>query len=341
MGINNKAKVLLLLLFYCSIMNCRSNNYASKDDYSHIFSLKSDTLYLDKEKFDLNIDDNIDTACKWRDAYYLMLSGAFLSVSENLMEIHQIEPPEVEPTCFGTELFVRNDSLMISSYDEKDWIQYYNPLYNKWDVIEEKPREPYKRIQLIREDDTYKILFHDMGEFGGRLFFVDKQTGQEYFYRINCERVIQYQNDYYLICLDRIFRIHDPAQNNIELILKEDEYVYDDFTSCYVSAFILSEELYFVANNQEETYVARLNGQKLEYVFGLGQQYNFLNDYNYNLVANQFDDRVLLKFYRYESNPSCGIMDIEGNQIRLLFFCIGKRPDNTSTSYILCVSNFM
>ena len=311
-----KYYIFPLVISMC-ILSC-----TSKDDHGHLFSVQSDTLYLDDEKYELNKDDNLDIACKWHGTYFIKLYCTFISVSENIKEIHQIEPPKGDPPYSEAELFVRNDSLMVTCTDgEHHYVETYNPQHNTWNRVYTLPDSSHTRVESIREDDNYKILFSDKGEFGGRLIFFDKKTEQEYFYAINCERVIKYQNDYYLICLDSIFKIHDPAQNNAELILSEDEYAYPNIAPCFVSAFIFSNELYIVANNQEETYIARLNGKNLEYVFGFGQLYDFRNGYEYNIVVNQFDDRVLLKYNRSESCP-CGILNIEGNQIRMIFIDI-------------------
>ncbi len=322
MGNDNKAKVLLLLLFFCGLLNCRSKYYSSKDDYGQLFTVKKDTIYLDNEKYELNKDDNLDIACKWHGTYFIKLYCTFLSVSENIKEIHQIEHPKGDPPYSEAELFVRNDSLMVICTDgEHHYVETYSSQHNTWNRVYISSDSSHTRVETIREDDTYKILFSDKGEFGGRLIFFDKKTGQEYFYAINCERAIKYLDDYYLICLDRIFKIHDPAHNKAELILSEEKYAYPNITPCFVSAFIFSNELYVVANNQEETYIARLNGKNLEYVFGFGQLFDFRNGYEYNLEVNQFDDRVLLKYNRSESSP-CGILNIEGNQIRVIFIDI-------------------
>ena len=291
------------------------------DNPSQFFTLTYDTIQLNAEKYDIFKNSNLSSACKWHGNYYLLIDYPILSVSENLEDIHQIETSD---DFIFSELFVRNDSLMATGHSEEKYcIQYYDSLHNKWVPKKEMPREPYKRIkQPIREDETYRIYFTDNGEFGGRLIFLDKETGKDYLYGINNERVIRYLNDYYLICLDRIYMINDPTLNKAELIQMEEGYEYPNYYPCFVSAFCLSDDLYVVANNQEETYIARLKDEDLEYVFGFGRLFDFRNGDDYNLEVNQYDDRVLLKFnsdFIIDKNDIGGIIDIKGRQINVIF----------------------
>ena len=62
-----KYYIFPLVISMC-ILSC-----TSKDDHGHLFSVQSDTLYLDDEKYELNKDDNLDIACKWHGTYFIKL----------------------------------------------------------------------------------------------------------------------------------------------------------------------------------------------------------------------------------------------------------------------------
>jgi len=281
------------------------------------FTLAFDTIRLDSDRYG---NFSLRTACKWRGNYYLLSNSFILRVSKNLDEVCAISKPEY----YYAELFVKHDSLMI--YCKNNGVlslQYYLPEEDRWELIE----EARGLMEPIRDDDAWRLYFRDVGEFGGRLRFVDKTTGQEYLYEINNERVIRYHDNYYLISNERIFRIHNPASYYAELILKEDEYElheYPSIASCFASAFCLDDNLYVVANDKEETYIARLRDEELEYVFGLGQMWRFSYDVDYNLMPNQSDDKVLI-LHRALDDSSQGFLDIDGHHVRAIEIlpCVG------------------
>lgn len=125
---------------------------------------------------------------------------------------------------------------------------------------------------------------------------------------------------------ERVYRIHDPASYYAELIQKEDEYElleYPSINSCFASAFSLDGDLYVVANDKEETYIAQLNNEELEYVFGLGRIWNFNWIFDHNLQINQSDDRILLLHHTMYCS-SQGILDIDGPHFRVIEVCAGK-----------------
>ncbi len=285
------------------------------------FTLAFDTIRLDLDKYEMPRGFRLFSACKWRGCIYLLIGNTILCVSESLDEVRAIASPDYDISL--EELYVRHDSLLINgSKGDIDYVLYYSLEDDSWvpKVVAPRYADP------IRDDDAWRLYFRDFGEFGGRLRFIDKATGQEYLYMINNERFIRYQDDYYLICHERIYRIHDPASYYAELIQKEDEYElleYPSINSCFASAFCLDGDLYVMANDKEETYIARLNSEELEYVFGLGRIWNFNWIFDHNLQINQSDDKILLLHHTMYCS-SQGSLDIDGPHVLSIDGWAGK-----------------
>ena len=154
-------------------------------------SIKIDTIELDTK-------DCLMSVVKHNDKYYFLsqeddYSGSegkyYLTVTDsNYNSIYQTIAPERYHTL---QLQVKNDSIIVkNTFNE---IFYYLNLDSlRWDTIN-------PGIIPIYEDENFRITSNCSGEFGGTIFFNDKNTNLRYEGQAVCASIINKINNVYYL----------------------------------------------------------------------------------------------------------------------------------------------
>ena len=316
---NGNDKITGNIFIFSSFNTENEKEHVLKENPVDSFSVKTDTLLIDLDKFEMSEKDFfVRSVSLWRNQYIINVDEGLLSLSNDLTEISSFPNPEYMASY--SEVFVRNDTLMVSSGDEYfEFTEYFDSQECIWKQKEKQLRDPVHRIELNCEDTKYKILYADWGDNNGPLLiFWDKQTNDKHYFNLKMERLINYQNEYFVIGPKSITTIKEYSKSFPKLLFKSTKTLEQNSEIEYVSAFCLSNNLYILGNDEEETFLAQLSGVQLKSVYSFPQRLNFNDKPKFNHVSNQYEDRIILPFFVNDYHNS-GFLEIVGNKIHILF----------------------
>lgn len=263
---------------------------------------------------------------------------------DEMGQIQQIPlPGEVKNNISrGNGLFVRNDSLILRTHgsystsvftvkwekehgykdDEIDTCDYY------WDKKTSKWVEIPFADDHIYEDKQYKVSVWANGEWGTYTRFLAKKTGKEYLYKCTPTRVFKQKDGYYLIGVDSIMRISDPAKGHIyhgesceevdrqqlytqpAALIKTPEHVY--------TCFMQKNQLYLIMKSTEGICLAAYQDGRICKVMELGCNYT---PYSYQSYMRDCDSlrnhTILMLTDRKTANNA--ILTVEGTKVHLRY----------------------
>lgn len=325
--------IIPILLLACSSAKDKRNSSVITFDSG--YSLYQDTIYVD-------IKGEMTHALKYQDKYYVLFEQRVLKYGgygKRWLYIFlngQVErivdcPKEMETVYL--DFYVKNDSLIIKPYMDKQ-SYYFDLKKNSWIKID-------KTDDLIFEDDEFIVYSLDFGEWGGKTWFKEKKTGQEYVLEATTPLVNKIDSTYYLTNSFRVLKIENPrllnkcrdeiTYENIESTKSFDWYgepigfdiVYQDTTLNYfdykykphiVSSFVSDNELLHIYETDTATYIARLKSNSIEPIQKIVDNIGFYNwHYSYR-CSNLNKNNQLLKF-RTKDDQLFGLLEVINNEI--------------------------
>lgn len=166
---------------------------------------------ISKDTIDIRVNGRRGPAIVYHDRFYCFFSkdnDIFDNNSERLMIIsrdgkvlNEIEAPAGIRIYY--DFFVRNDSLLLLDYYNHD--TYYL-------ADDEHFAEVRRTDDLIYQDEDYYITSIDHGEWGGRTWFTDKHTGQQYEISLSNPIIHKNGNRYILTTGRYLFATDHPDQ---------------------------------------------------------------------------------------------------------------------------------
>jgi hypothetical protein len=328
-------------ILFLACTNAESKNSNSIINFESGFSLSQDTIYV-------SIKGEMTHAIKYQDKFYLLFEqrvikyGGYGKRWLYIFSNGHIEkvidcPKEMEATYL--DFHIKNDSLILKPYMDKQC--YKLDLINyRWSKIE-------KTDDLIFEDEKYLVYSLDFGEWGGKTWFKEKKTGQEYVLEATTPLVNKIDSTYYLTNSFRVLKIKNPrllnkcsddiTYENIDSTGKSYSWygkpigfniVYQDTTidnfdfsykSHIVSSFVFANELLHIYETDTATYIARHKSNSIELIQKIVDKISFYNwHYSYR-CANLNGNNELLKF-RTKEKQVFGLMEIIDNKIHVQYF---------------------
>jgi hypothetical protein len=313
------------------------------------FVLITDTIYI-------NIRGSIGPAIKYNNKYYCFfetsnspyssLSSKKLYIISSNGEIEkQIEiPSKMNATYY--DLHIRNDSIIIKTYIDH-YTFYLDPNELNWRQIREVD-------DLVYEDKRYYVTFLDFGEWGGTIWFKDKNTNIEYEVASSEPFINRINNVYYISCPKRVFKIEDPlkmkkcdqdyyyktvegnesvkfyegSQSELGTINLFQDTSFSWFSRFYIAtSFIYDNQLFHMCVDSNSVYVAIIDNRKIKKVQTIGYNFSVYDNY-YSYRCKSLNNSQLLKLRTYDGNFS-GFVEIDGNQIKIRYL-----KNNYSERYI-------
>lgn len=198
---------------------------------------------------------------------------------------------------------------------------------------------PVDEQSILLSDNKFIVYRKCSGEFGGTIYFFDRQSKETYFTESTCTNTVIKKNGQYQILAHLghmmgtsvIKIINDPkkltkAKNN-QLKIKQGSLGYQDKTKEYskelvfygiqlFSTFNNRERNLFLAHFNESTFLAEINGKEIQIVNPL-----FNNDkYTHNPITRTYGKYTLINmdFYGIAIDREVSIMIIKDNKITLL-----------------------
>jgi hypothetical protein len=331
--------IIPILLFACS--NAKDKKNSSVITFDSGYSLYQDTIFVD-------IKGEMTHALKYQDKYYVLFEQRVLKYggygkrwlyvfSNGLLEKIIDCPKEIETVYL--DFYAKNDSLILKPYMDKQ--SYYLDLKkNSWTKID-------KTDDLIFEDEEFIVYSLDFGEWGGKTWFKEKRTGQEYVLEATTPLVNKIDSTYYLTNSFQVLKIKNPrllnkcsddiTYENIESTGKSYSwygkpigfvFVYQDTTFDHsdfnfkphiVSSFVLNNELLHIYETDTATYIARHEGYSIKPIQKIADNISFYNlHYSYR-CSNFNGNNELLKF-RTKNEQTFGLLEMIDQEIHVTYF---------------------
>lgn len=339
-----KYKLIINLIIPILFVACSNIENKKKADVIHFdsgYSMHQDTIYVD-------VKGEMTHALKHQDKYYVLFKQRVLKyggygkrwlyIFSNGQVEKIVECPKEMRTVY-LDFYAKNDSLILKPYMDKQSYCLDLVSYN-WIKID-------KTDDLIFEDDSFQVYSLDFGEWGGKTWFKEKSTGQEYVLEATTPLVNKIDSTYYLTNSFQVLKIKNPRLLNkcsddityekIESTGKSYSwygepkgfvYVYQDTTVDYfnfnfhphiVSSFVLDNNLSHIYKTDSAVYIAKHKGYKIEPIQKIGNNINFYNLYYSYRCANLQENNELLKF-RTEKKNVFGLLEMIENEVHVTYF---------------------
>lgn len=330
----------ILLLLSCT--NCTKKSTIIKTNIGNGFCVIQDTTTY-------NIKGEMTHALKFHEKYYVLFeentknnnSGypiRWLYIFSNGEIEKKVNfPKELDVAYF--DFFVHNDSIILKPYMDE---QIYN-----FDTQEYIWKKIKKANDLIFEDEKYFVYSLNFGEWGGKTWFKDKNTGVEYELEATEPLVNKIDTTYYLTNSFKVLKIRSPLLLNkclsevtYENIKKNGkcynwygkpigyQEIYRDTTFNYfdtsykpsiVSSFVLKNRLLHLYETDSATYIAEIKDNSIKPIHKIAENLRFYNwGYSYR-CRNQNGNNELLKFETNKIELN-GLVDIVDNNIYIHYF---------------------
>jgi hypothetical protein len=323
-----------ILLLACSIADKKKES--SVIYFESGFSLHQDTVYVD-------IKGEMTHALKYHDKFFVLykqrilkyggIGKRWLYIFSNGQVERIIDFPKEMETIY-LDFYAKNDSLIYKTYMDDQ--SYYLDLKNfKWIKIN-------KTDDLIFEDEQFLVFSIDFGEWGGKTWFKDKKTGQEYVIEATTPLVNKIDTTYYLTSPYEVLKIENPrllnkCSNDItyekiettekfyswygkpigfDIVFQDTTFDYFDYTykPHIVSSFVLNKELLHIYETDTGTYIARHKRHSIEPIQKIIDSICFYNWHFSYRCSNVNRNNELLKFHT-ENESLDGLMEIIDNKI--------------------------
>ena len=249
-----------------------------------------------------------------------------------------------------SQMFVRNDSILIKGYYEDDKDYYITNCISRenektcWTL-----KETTRLSSVVFEDDDYKIVYTNNGEWGSYMSFIDQSDDVEHIYRFGGGRIFKQPDGYYFCNNVWIGKITNPKEG---IIHQRGSDYFDAHAShpetvfCYnavnnffinhdkdtlLSAYFMHDNvIYMIETDKTGSYLSKFDGQKPIRINKLNQRYQYIGCSNLGYFSggngglfyclpsqNNGDD----KFYLIDtSNNFVKIIDVITNQRPSLSF---------------------
>jgi len=375
-----KKNLYILLIFGFSISACAQNkqlniekqlvDYFQKQNWDNAVITK-DSLYANNysdDKFNVSISDNLiefDTthivvknpyfSNKYEDAdedkdYVRNFPKSFSVIYENSL-VSLFENGKF--ACFKLDNFERNTKLE-SKLNTKNFKYHWiinnqlgglsrNSIYiwsdSKW--IKFKDNFPLRQQPKLFEDDEFIVYGDCHGEWGGTVYFYEKQTSKTFFTESTCTNsVIRSENSYEVLAhlghgggSTEIKIIKDPRKltyakdTEINTRVKGEALGYTDKSNAFkkkldfygvqiFSSFVNNDKELYIVHLSELTFIAEIKNNEIEIVNPL-----FFSDlYTNDPITTQYENYTLINLDHYGTglDREISVMIIDENKIKKL-----------------------
>jgi len=336
-------RYIISIILITTIWSCRQNE---KPYISEKFVVK---------KYSIPGLNKIRTVIFFKDHYYCLASNKRFICLNNKFDLDSTITNSINNIDFDYA-FLLGDSLIAVTYNNGEFSQdYYLNKEVKWQLSKSK-HSP----QLFYEDDKYLAYECCVGEYGGALFFTNKQTKRVYSCPATCARNInKFDGSYYVtISLThlegstKILKIDDPSKlyeltvdsmktycnwwtqltsekghNNggkyskFEIGTKK---ILDTIGVLTMTSFVYNNNLYHInTDRRNRTFISKIQGDSLLLIDSIFNQ----SLWSYNPENRKFGSMQLHSFNNHETS---GFLTIKNDTISIIIFENTKEKNNKS-----------
>jgi hypothetical protein len=333
--------LLTILLFGCGIDN--DNNKSSVVQLDNGYSLQIDTIPI-------NVQGRMTHALNYQNKTYILFEQILLKyggygkrwlyvLSNGQFNKVADCPKEIESTYL--DFYVKNNKLVIKPYMNMPSF-YFDLKTRKWNKLDDTELD-----DLIFEDEKFLVYSLDFGEWGGKTWFKEKKTGQEYIINVTTPLVNKIDSSYYLTNSFKVIKIDNPllldkcspdiTYENIEATneyyghtLKSREFnvIYEDTTfneygykyiPHIISSYVNDNQLRHIYEIDSAVYLATNNRNSIAPFQKIIENVSFYNWYFSYRLKNQNGQNELLKFST-KNDQLFGLLELNEKEIQVTYF---------------------
>lgn len=330
----------LILLFLTAIISSCGRNYqhAGADHFV-------------VEKFSIPFDTRIGTTIFYKEHYYCLADNRKFVCFTPQLQIDSAITNSIGDHQFVNAFLAGDTLIAISNINDTAVKYYYLSSELKWKVLE----NPQYRTPLF-EDDRFIANTCCFGEFGGSLFFYDKQTKRMYSCPATCATTINKFKDSYYVTItlahmrgsSEILKIGDPTKlyeltvdslknecNWWALLFSEADYmdrkayekaksrleigtqkILDTFEVLTLTSFVYNDQLYHINSDRTKTFISKVVEGRLLLVDSIFNQQLASMD----PLPQKYGPMQLIPF----SFETSGFLTIRSDTISIITFDVGK-----------------
>lgn len=326
--------LLLTFLIVLIVSSCGRNGNGKTLAINGTEILNENSEFIiTKDTFDFKINGDLRKATYFNDKYYCMFETNRENTTKSLKKmvvldkngtfVEDVFIPGGIQNMIYYDIRIENDSLFLqrAQFDEENFV------LGKY-VADFQPTET--RAFKTYEDEQFNVYSTCRGEWGGTVFFQDKNTNELFEGSSTCPIVInKIGNEYYvtnymghMMGFASINKISDPRkleksewnfkrrfgsrnQKGIEKVL--------DTMNFYIpTSFVANNKLVHIYNDDNGTYIAEIENGKMKPVYTF--DFKFYPQFNQQLE----NGKQVLPFEIAESGKD-GILLIDGNNLNFKF----------------------
>jgi hypothetical protein len=291
-----KQIIFILALFFPSI--CFSQNISIEIDTLEIsvYGQLTETAVFEDNFYFIFQSKRRNTSGKYKSMKVFDLNGNFI---ENVfLPLPAISMPYYDLRVNNQRLYLKQESsLSDKTYLLEKYVANFNQISDT--------------LVNIYEDSSFKIYPNCNGEWGASTYFENKLDGKVYEFSSSCTYNFEKANQGYLLTnSSEIVVIENPTElyesqltfdrsyldklnQGVDTLFKSDLDLY--------TTFEVNNELVVIYGDSIDTYIGKLNDQKLNKIYNFSHPYSFSNWFK----DNQSDVQIL-KMYTYDSITELG-----------------------------------
>jgi hypothetical protein len=256
----------------------------------------------------------------------------------------EVDIPEYVVFSNYSQILVRNDSILIKNYykNEKDYC-IIDSVCNESGDICWALKEVSPLSSVVYEDNDYKIVYTDKGEWGQYLSFIGQSDNVEHIYR--CSGQIFKKPDGFYICNGTwIARITNPKEGIVHkhgssymdakasypetlFFFDSPNIMYQPDKDTLMNAFFMHDDtIHMFETDKDGTYLSKFDGQRIMRLSKLKQRYANIGCSKWE--NNCKGDDVL--FYclkkRHDEDGNFDLIDIEKNLVNIISIVTNQSP---------------
>lgn len=284
------------------------------------------------------------------DIYFSKKISHILVIQPDDFSFSKVDIPENIVFSDYSQMFVRNDSILIKGYyeNEKDF-------YIKDSICNEKVcwilKETTPLSSVVFEDDDYKIVFTNKGEWGRYMSFINLSDDIEHIYRFDGGRIFKQSDGYYLCNNGWIGKItnpedgviHKPGSDYLDAYASYPETVYykkrfDDFfinhdEDTLLNAYFMHDNMiYMIETDKNGSYLSKFDGQKIVRLNKLNQRYKYIGCSNLGEFSGGNGGLFYCRPFQNNYDEKFGLIDIDNNIVKIINVITNQLPSLSFSS---------
>lgn len=335
---NNRMRNFIFIILTMIIWSCGQKN---KPDLTEKFVVKT---------YSITSDTTVRSTLFYKDHYYCLTEKMQFVCLNNKFQVDSSITNFINQMPFYFS-YLSGDTLMAGTYiNNKTTETYFLDQNHKW-----QPTTKMQSYKPFFEDERFIIRTCCMGEFGGAIFFTEKQSKRVYSCPSTCVVNINKINGSYYVTNSlahmssstEILRIDDPTKlyelkaDNLKngcnwymrFVTSKDGYagmrkfeigtqkILDTIGVLTMTSFIYNKQLYHINTDFEKTFISKNQGDSLYFVDSIFNK----PLWSYNPENRKYGTMTL---YSFNNRKTSGFFKISNDTISIITFSNDRKNNN-------------